>query len=191
MNNDRRTGTWRNVRFVRWFAGSPKRIAEGAAAAVLGTVALVLFGLGLNPFDSEEAPPPVESVQPTSAECLVKLSGEYFPGEVEDAFFALSDEVEHFAALWQSDPSAAEDASASFLDTLRFRAWKIREIALVITPWDVEFAKEIYNTAMSAVEAADLLQFDTTNRDGILDALAELSNNYSYLALRIDRGCLR
>ena len=191
VNSDRSTSPWRSNRPTRWITGSLQRVAEGGAAAVLGAVLLFVFGIlpGLRGVDSastDVAPTPTPT---TAAECLVKMSGESIGVDIDDIFVLLSTNAQDFSELWQANPASARSESVAFIDMLRFQAWKSREVALLVGERDIEFAGEIFDTAMAAVEAADLLQFDSMNNDGIINALARVSATSTDLARRIDYGC--
>ena len=110
--------------------------------------------------------------------------------DAEDVFELLSTDALHFSELWQANPVSAQSKSVAFIDSLRFRAWKMREIVLIVGQRDIEFGGEIFDTAMLAVEAADLLSYDSTNHDGIINALAKVSAGASDLDRAIDYGCL-
>ena len=175
-----------------WSSGSFQRITEGGAATVLGAVLLFVFAIllpGLGGSDSAStvvAPTPTST---TAVECLIKMSSDSFGFDPEDVFVLLSDDALHLSELWQANPADAHVQSGAFIDSLRFRAWKLRELAILVAERDIEFAGEIFDTAMATVEAADLIYFDGTNSDGVINALATVSAAATDVARKIDYGC--
>ena len=174
-----------------WPDGILQQIVVGVVIAVVGGVvtALALGKLpipGLGVSSTEEIPTPFTT---TAAECLVKMTGESLGVDAEYIFERLSAEARHFSALLQKDPAKAQSESPEFIDNLRFQSWKAREMSVRTADRDIEFAGAIFDTAMAAVEAADLLYFDSRNYDGIIDALARVSATADDLARRIDYGC--
>ena len=163
---------------TRWSSGSFQRITEGGAASLLAAILLLVFGIllpGLRDSESastDVAPTPTPT---TAAECLLKMSGDSFGFDTEDVFILLSNDALHFSELLQTSPVRAQVEAGAIIDSLRFRAWKLRKLVILITERDIEFAGEIFDTAMAAVEAADLIQFDSTNSDGIKSALSRVS----------------
>ena len=158
---------------------------------VVGGVLLALaLGIlpipGLGGSTTEEIPTPVPT---TSVECLFKMSGDSTGIDAEDIFERLSVEARQFSELLQKNPAKAQSESPVFIDNLRFQSWKLRELSLVAAHKDIEFAGDIFDTAMAAVEAADLLYFDSSNYDSINDTLARVSTTADDLATRIDYGC--
>ena len=117
------------------------------------------------------------------------MSGDSFGFDTEDVFVLLSNDALHFSELWQANPANAQVESGAFIDSLRFRAWKLRELAILVGERDIEFAGKIFDTAMAALEAADLIYFDTTNSDGVINALATVSAAATDVARKIDYGC--
>ena len=173
-----------------WPAGIFQQIVASVVVAVVGGVILLALGklpiLGLGGSSTEDIPTPVPT---TAAECLFKMAGESLGVDAEDVFERLSAEARRFSELLQKDPAKAQSESPAFIDHFRFQSWKGREMSLLAAERDIEFAGAIFDTAMAAVEAADLLYFDSRNYDGIIDALARVSATADDLARRIDYGC--
>ena len=173
-----------------WPAGIFQKIVAGVVIAVVTAIILLALGrlpiLGLGGSSTEEIPTPFTT---TAAECLFKMAGESLGVDAEDVFERLSAEARHFSELLQKDPAKAQSEAPAFIDNLRFQSWIAPEMSVRTADRDIEFAGAIFDTAMAAVEAADLLYFDSRNYDGVIDALATVSATADDLARRIDYGC--
>ena len=174
-----------------WPTGILQQLVVGVVITVVGGVATAL-ALGILPSPGRGSSPTEEISTPvptTAVECLFKMSGDSIGIDAEDIFERLSAEARHFSALMQENPAKAQNESPTFIDNLRFQSWKLREMSLIAAQKDIEFAGEIFDTAMAAVEAADLLYFDSRNYESITDTLARVSATADDLAIRIDYGC--
>ena len=178
-------------RLARWLTGSRQRIAEGVAVAAI--IALAAFVIGILPgrvgsdsASTDVAPAPVPT---SSAECLLKMTGELTGIDADIPFERLSTGTRDLSELWQANPAIAQSESLAFIDELRFQSWKMRELTILVAERDIEFAGEIFDTAMAAADAADLLYFDSANHGGIIIALAIVSAAAADLARKIDYGC--
>ena len=174
-----------------WPTGILQKIVVGVVITVIGGVGTA-FALGILPIPGLGGSPTEEILTPvptTAVECLFKMSGDSIGIDAEDIFERLSAEARHFSEMLQKNPAKAQSESLAFIDNLRFQSWKLRELSLLAAQKDIEFAGDIFDTAMAAVEAADLLYFDSRNYDGITDMLARVSATADDLAIRIDYGC--
>ena len=179
-------------RVARWRSGSRRRIVEGAAASVVAALVLtfvfaVLPGLeGSDSASTEVSPAPVPT---TSAECLLKMTGETTGLGAEALFERLSTATRAFSELWQANPGLAHSESLVFIDELRFQSRNIRKLSVIVAERDIEFATDMFDTAMAATDAADMLYFDSVDHADIVSALAVVSAAAADLARKIDYGC--
>ena len=159
--------------------------------ATIGALLTFFFGIlpGLVGSDSASTDVSPAPVPTTSAECLVKMSGGLTGIDAEAPFERLSTDTLYLSELWQANPAVAQSESLDFINELRFQSWKMRELSILVTERDIEFAAEIFNTAMAATDAADLLYLDSVNHTGIISALAIVSAGAADLARKIDYGC--
>ena len=169
-----------------------RRIVEGVTASVVaGLILTFVFAVLPDLVDSDSGstdvlPAPVPT---TSAECLLKMTGGPTGLGAEALFERLSTDTRAFSELWQANPALAHSESLAFINELRFQSRNIRKISVLVTERDIKFAAEIFNTAMAATDAADLLYFDSVNHGDIVSALAVVSTAAADLARKIDYGC--